>query len=149
MKLRIFDAAALFTALSSFAIENKVPFWMAHTLNRNLKALASNVDLKSYEEGRIKLIQETFGTPDASGNLSVPPGKKQAFQEKLKPVGDKEVEFDLETIPIRNVPPSINISMAEYLALEKIFTEDVAPTTTPIVPKKRHTPAKKPVAKGE
>jgi len=68
-------------------------------LSFRLGTLVKIVDpyLKSYNETRIKLIEQMVPKADEKGNRQVPPGQMKEFADKLKVV--LEAEITVEGIP--------------------------------------------------
>jgi len=90
-----------------------------------LKRIAEKVNsgLKDFDTVKDELVTK-FGEVK-EGRVSVPPASMEKFQEAMKPVFEKEIDLDIELIPISMLEKAgLRLSANDLISLDKFIKND-------------------------
>lgn len=103
------------------ALENqKMPARVSYQIARLQRAIAPEVEF--LEQERTRLARE-LGEGQDDGSWMVPKEQVPVFTKRYEELLEIEAEVHVNPVPIDALPPSVQLSPADMLALDFAFTE--------------------------
>ena len=141
MKLKLLQIVNAWEALNRIGSE-KLPIKMAYAIQRNIQKLKP--ELETYENARMGLIKEKYGTKGKDGNYRVEPSHMTKFLEELIELQAVEVEIDIHTVNLSEF--NNDITPLDLMNLEWMFKDDMS-EDKPLAQKKSKEPIRSPNGK--
>lgn len=101
-------------------VTQKMPAKVAYALARNIKQM--NEELKTFDETRVKLLEENWKMDPETSQYKVPPEDQKRWQDMYANLIESEVKIDPYMIKL-SLLDSVELTPGEMLAISWMVTD--------------------------